>query len=213
MDEKAIGVNNLILPEDYNNLKAVIQKEIERRSKAEGTAQGNSVGSLSSYSGSNFAYAITPATDVKVLKEHIQKIVKQINAIKSAFEFVDGSKINADLLGSITNAVVSMSSIPESSPSSGCGSKCSGLCQTACYTLCTSCTGTCQSGCTGTCSATCADTCSRSCTGSCSGSCDGCEGTCSGGCTGGCSSCTGSCQGWCKGTCSVLCNDLAWFNA
>lgn len=46
---------------DFTSLKSLVNQEIGRRGKAEGTAQNQSYGSLSSYAGSGYQYTTTPA--------------------------------------------------------------------------------------------------------------------------------------------------------
>ena len=43
-----------VYPSDYSEIKALLKAEIGRRGKTEGTARGQSVGSMASYNGSAY---------------------------------------------------------------------------------------------------------------------------------------------------------------
>ena len=60
----------LISDEDFLALKSLIDAEIGRRGKTEGTAQGQSVGSMAAYRGAAYQYNVTPAGGVSVDAEH-----------------------------------------------------------------------------------------------------------------------------------------------
>ena len=55
-----------ISDEDFLALKSLIDAEIGRRGKTEGTAQGQSVGSMAAYRGTAYQYNVTPADGVSV---------------------------------------------------------------------------------------------------------------------------------------------------
>ena len=55
-----------ISDEDFLTLKSLIDAEIGRRGKTEGTAQGQSVGSMAAYRGAAYQYNVTPADGVSV---------------------------------------------------------------------------------------------------------------------------------------------------
>ena len=73
-----------ITASDFTSLKNLVNSEIGRRGKAEGTGQNQSYGSLSSYSGSGYQYTTTPAAGVKIATEHITKITTPIGAINGS---------------------------------------------------------------------------------------------------------------------------------
>lgn len=62
-----------ISDEDFLALKSLIDAEIGRRGKTEGTAQGQSVGSMAAYRGAAYQYNVTPADGVSVDAEHIDR--------------------------------------------------------------------------------------------------------------------------------------------
>ena len=63
---------------DYTELKKQLDAELNRRGKSEGTAQGQSVGSMSAYIQ---AYTTSPGTGRQIINEHIQKITQPLSAI------------------------------------------------------------------------------------------------------------------------------------
>ena len=71
-----------ISDEDFLALKSLIDAEIGRRGKTEGTAQGQSVGSMAAYRGTAYQYNVTPADGVSVDAEHIQKITRLVDAVQ-----------------------------------------------------------------------------------------------------------------------------------
>ena len=71
-----------ISDEDFLTLKSLIDAEIGRRGKTEGTAQGQSVGSMAAYRGAAYQYNVTPADGVSVDAEHIQKITRLVDAVQ-----------------------------------------------------------------------------------------------------------------------------------
>ena len=57
-----------VYPSDYSEIKALLKAEIGRRGKTEGTARGQSVGSMASYNGS--AYDTTESRRVHQKRAH-----------------------------------------------------------------------------------------------------------------------------------------------
>lgn len=189
-----------VYPSDYAEIKALLKAEVGRRGKTEGTARGQSVGSMASYNGSAYDFSTQPTAGAYIKNEHIQKITKPLDAIKgTSITPENGAQITASRLSQAAAVLSELSAIPENAASSGCSGRCSGLCSTGCNTACTSCTGSCTGNCTGSCVASCANDCAGGCKGSCQGTCTGsCTGTCTRACANNCSStCTGSCTGSC----------------
>lgn len=200
-----------ITASDFTSLKNLVNSEIGRRGKAEGTGQNQSYGSLSSYSGSDYQYTTTPAAGVKILREHITKITQPLDAVTGGgLTPGNGAAVTASTLTTAASKVATLSGKGVTSSDTGCKSSCSGLCSSGCYNGCkTTCTGSCVGNCTGTCSELCSGgcdvTCDRSCAGGCYGGCDGSCSGCSGDCGSGCdSSCSGTCDG-CNITCTSSC--------
>lgn len=192
-----------VYPSDYAEIKALLKAEVGRRGKTEGTARGQSVGSMASYNGSAYDFSTQPTAGAYIKNEHIQKITKPLDAIKGTSTTPEnGAQITASRLSQAAAVLSELSSIPETAASSGCSGRCSGLCSTGCNTACTSCTGSCTGNCTGSCVASCANDCAGGCKGSCQGTCTGtCTGSCTRACASDCSStCTGSCTGPCTGS-------------
>ena len=168
----------------------MVQEEINRRSTS------RSVGSMSAYNGSAYQYTITPAKNVKVTNEHIQKITKPLDA-------VNGSSITPTPSGDVEASTVKqaaqkLNELQSKSPvglNTGCASSCSGLCFSGCYTSCSGCTGSCTGSCIGSCSDTCIGSCSTECLGTCTFRCaDDCTSTCQYTCTSACDrSCSSDC--------------------
>lgn len=71
-----------VYPSDYSEIKALLKAEIGRRGKTEGTARGQSVGSMASYNGSAYDFSTQPKAGAYIKNEHIQKITKPLDAIK-----------------------------------------------------------------------------------------------------------------------------------
>ena len=71
-----------VYPSDYSEIKALLKAEIGRRGKTEGTARGQSVGSMASYNGSVYDFSTQPKAGAYIKNEHIQKITKPLDAIK-----------------------------------------------------------------------------------------------------------------------------------
>ena len=187
---------NNISPQDFVNLKALVKKEMQRRTNAK------SSGSMAAYCNSNYDYSEIPNSSKLIKDEHVQKITQPIDATTGS-KTTPSSKatIYADVLDKAAVIIANLSKKGITSKDTGCAGACSGLCSGNCYSTCTGCTGSCSGTCTG-CGAACSNNCTG-CTGGCNG-CTGCSGTCSGSCTGSCSTtCTGSCAGSCKGTCEA----------
>lgn len=62
-----------VYPSDYSEIKALLKAEIGRRGKTEGTARGQSVGSMASYNGSAYDFSTQPKAGAYIKNEHIQK--------------------------------------------------------------------------------------------------------------------------------------------
>lgn len=194
---------NNISPQDFVNLKALVKKEMQRRTNAK------SSGSMAAYCNSNYDYSEIPNSSKLIKDEHVQKITQPIDATTGS-KTTPSSKatIYADVLDKAAVTIANLSKKGITSQDTGCASACSGLCSGNCYSTCTGCTGSCSGTCTG-CGAACSNNCTG-CTGGCNG-CTGCSGTCSGSCTGSCSTtCTGSCAGSCKGTCERECTGCGY---
>lgn len=129
---------NQIYATDYTDLKKQLDAELNRRGKSEGTAQGQSVGSMSAYIQT---YTTAPGSGRQIINEHIQKITQPLSAITgSSITPASGSEVAADVLTQAAAVLSQLSAIPETSASSGCAGACSGLCTTGCYSACSSCT-------------------------------------------------------------------------
>lgn len=63
-----------VYPSDYSEIKALLKAEIGRRGKTEGTARGQSVGSMASYNGSAYDFSTQPKAGAYIKNEHIQKL-------------------------------------------------------------------------------------------------------------------------------------------
>lgn len=201
-----------ISDEDFLALKSLIDAEIGRRGKTEGTAQGQSVGSMAAYRGATYQYNVTPADGVSVDAEHIQKITRLVDAVQGgATTPARGDQVAASGLAQAAATVSTLSNIPETATATGCSGRCTGLCSNGCNTSCTSCTGSCD-GCSGGCSGSCDATCADDCTGRCNDRCDSycassCQDSCRGnGCFANCKSgCSDSCEGDCNSHCGASC--------
>lgn len=191
---------DVISAADFNNLKSVVDKEIERRS------QPNSNGTMKNYTTSQYQYNDKPALGVPIKDEHIYKITIPLDAVNNgSITPQNGGYINAAYIINATTVASNLASkdVKASKKNTGCNANCTGLCYSGCYTVCGgSCTGDC----------------SGYCTGSCSGDCDtGCEGDCSGGCkdtcTASCTSCSGHCgDNACQATCYLSCSGKTLVN-
>lgn len=191
---------DVISAADFNNLKSVVDKEIERRS------QPNSKGSMEAYTTVQYQYNDKPALGVPIKDEHIYKITIPLDAVNNgSITPKNGGYINAAYIINATTVASNLASkdVNASKKNTGCNANCTGLCYSGCYTVCGgSCTGDCRGYCTG----------------SCSGDCDtGCEGDCSGGCkdtcTASCTSCSGHCgDNACQATCYLSCSGKTLVN-
>lgn len=191
---------DIISAADFNNLKSVVDKEIERRS------QPNSKGSMEAYTTVQYQYNDKPALGVPIKDEHIYKITIPLDAVNNgSITPKNGGYINAAYIINATTVASNLASkdVNASKKNTGCNANCTGLCYSGCYTVCGgSCTGDCRGYCTG----------------SCSGDCDtGCEGDCSGGCkdtcTDSCTSCSGHCgDNACQATCYLSCSGKTLVN-
>lgn len=191
---------DIISAADFNNLKSVVDKEIERRS------QPNSKGSMEAYTTVQYQYNDKPALGVPIKDEHIYKITIPLDAVNNgSITPKNGGYINAAYIINATTVASKLASkdVKAGRKNTGCNANCTGLCYGGCYTVC-------GGSCTGDCSGTC--------TGSCSGGCDtGCEGDCSGGCkdtcTASCTSCSGHCgDNACQATCYLSCSGKTLVN-
>ena len=72
-----------VYPSDYAEIKALLKAEVGRRGKTEGTARGQSVGSMASYNGSAYDFSTQPTAGAYIKNEHIQKITKPLDAMPS----------------------------------------------------------------------------------------------------------------------------------
>ena len=191
---------DIISAADFNNLKSVVDKEIERRS------QPNSKGSMEAYTTVQYQYNDKPALGVPIKDEHIYKITIPLDAVNNgSITPKNGGYINAAYIINATTVASNLASkdVNASKKNTGCNANCTGLCYSGCYTVCGgSCTGDCRGYCTG----------------SCSGDCDtGCEGDCSGSCkdtcTDSCTSCSGHCgDNACQATCYLSCSGKTLIN-
>ena len=118
-----------VYPSDYAEIKALLKAEVGRRGKTEGTARGQSVGSMASYNGSAYDFSTQPTAGAYIKNEHIQKITKPLDAIKGTSTTPEnGAQITASRLSQAAAVLSELSSIPETAASSGCSGRCSGLC-------------------------------------------------------------------------------------
>lgn len=219
-----------IYPSDFNNIKALVDAEVNRRSNAK------SVSPIAA----PLAYATTPATGTIIDVEDINNMVTPLNNIDNTTisKIITKSEddfIVQDPLPTVKSVVTKYSSfathplnfiqytnfgaiIPGISgfyvdknkweQYSGCNKSCQGTCLNSCYNTCEGCTGSC-SGCSGTCEGSCGTDCTGKCDNTCNDTCkDGCKNTCEGNCTntcsGGCSGCDTTCDG-CSGSCGDNC--------
>ena len=68
----SLASKNVILASDFVSLKARVKAEMNRRCRS---------GSLTSYAGTNYDYSVTPASNGKILPEHLNKLTTPVNAI------------------------------------------------------------------------------------------------------------------------------------
>ena len=195
----SLASQNIILASDFVSLKARVKAEMNRRCYS---------GSLTSYAGTSYDYSVTPASNGKILPEHLNKLTTPVNAISNCgiSEKQSGDVIPA--LDDFDTKLSSHEAFPMRGSGTDCASSCSGLCSSGCWNSCSGCGGSCSydcTGCSGTCSGGCDGSCSGGCSTSCGGACwrDGCTSNCTAACrmdcTGGCSSCRGKCTGSCQG--------------
>lgn len=195
----SLASQNIILASDFVSLKARVKAEMNRRCYS---------GSLTSYAGTSYDYSVTPASNGKILPEHLNKLTTPVNAISNCgiSEKQSGDVIPA--LDDFNTKLSSHEAFPIRGSGTDCASSCSGLCSSGCWNSCSGCGGSCSydcTGCSGTCSGGCDGSCSGGCSTSCGGACwrDGCTSNCTAACrmdcTGGCSSCRGKCTGSCQG--------------
>ena len=195
----SLASQNIILASDFVSLKARVKAEMNRRCYS---------GSLTSYAGTSYDYSVTPASNGKILPEHLNKLTTPVNAISNCgiSEKQSGDVIPA--LDDFNTKLSSHEAFPMRGSGTDCASGCSGLCSSGCWNSCSGCGGSCSydcTGCSGTCSGGCDGSCSGGCSTSCGGACwrDGCTSNCTAACrmdcTGGCSSCRGKCTGSCQG--------------
>ena len=110
-----------VYPSDYSEIKALLKAEIGRRGKTEGTARGQSVGSMASYNGSAYDFSTQPKAGAYIKNEHIQKITKPLDAIKGTSTTPgNGVQITASRLSQAAAVLSELSAIPETATSSGC---------------------------------------------------------------------------------------------
>lgn len=179
--------NSIISPDRFNDLKAKVKAECQRRAY---------VGSVTDYAGTAYDYTNTPTSQSIISKEHYEKIAVPLNAISGDVP-TDGARIisEAEMATMETKATtLAAISLNVAQANTGCAASCTGLCSTGCYDSCTGCTSC--SGCGGSCSYNCSTGCSGSCGDACS---SGCSTSCTPGCTS-CTSCTG-CTGDCESSC------------
>ena len=126
-----------VYPSDYSEIKALLKAEIGRRGKTEGTARGQSVGSMASYNGSAYDFSTQPKAGAYIKNEHIQKITKPLDAIKGTSTTPgNGVQITASRLSQAAAVLSELSAIPETATPGGCAGRGSGLCSTGCNTAC-----------------------------------------------------------------------------
>ena len=210
----AFAANNQFLASDFIALKARVKAECLRRKY---------IGSVASYGGAAYDYAVIPAAGNVVLPEHLNKLTEPLNAIAPTGYNTAQKGAAIPNLTALNAFLTASESYSLTSPVTNCKSTCTGLCVGACSTTCTGCTsctsctgctscsgscsGTC-SGCSGSCSSACSRACHLTCITTCRSGCGagckgGCYDSCAVGCTGwcsGCSSCTGTCSSTCRGS-------------
>ena len=164
----AVEKDALFYADDFTSIKATLKQEMQRRGKTEGSAQGQSKGSLSAYAGSNYDYTVTPVTETDILAEHLNKITDPLNAARGSsltHAEKDITEIEASQLNDALSELAALTTAPDtagSTSASGCHASCSGLCYIGCYSACSSCTGSCSTTCTGGCQNGCQNTCLNS---------------------------------------------------
>ena len=59
-----------VYPSDYAEIKALLKAEVGRRGKTEGTARGQSVGSMASYNGSAYDFSTQPTAGAYIKRTY-----------------------------------------------------------------------------------------------------------------------------------------------
>ena len=195
----ALTKNSKILASDINSLKARVKAEMLRRKYTT---------SLASYGGTSYDYTTVPAVGVLAAREHANKIITPMNAVKATGYTTRSTGNKIASFAALEEILDTYEARSLTSNNSDCSTACAGLCHTACSGACRSGSSTgCSTTCKGGCSTTCTTTCGNTCTGGCRGS---CTQTCASDCTGDCSeqclySCYDSCQNTCETTCQGTC--------
>ena len=222
--------SGLITPEKFNYLKEKVDAECGRR------CNNNNGGSLE-----NKVDPYTPTTkpikNSKILKEHYEKIAKQVAAInkkmpikyensKYTFDTTKQIATNGDRIVSeedffdLETAINLYHQADDSDKwgdtgeaATGCEASCSGVCGYSCSSSCWESCGDdgCTDLCTTTCEGDCEDNCASDCTGSCGDGCstDGCTSTCNTNCSTNCAidGCSNYCTDECGEHCASGCGD------
>ena len=209
---------SLLKSSDFKNLKTRMRAELSRRK------YNNRVDIYRD----SASYAVQPTDGGVIYKEHYDKIVVDIERIRSVSSSpatithrttgspsADAEKhrvleFHPEELDARITLYESRDILVRSAASNDCAQGCAGGCYTGCATSCTGCTGSCTGGCGGcgnTCYGECRDDCTAGCTGTCNRRCaDDCTGTCAETCSGtGIDSCADDCTGGCTGSCRVTC--------
>ena len=96
---------DVISAADFNNLKSVVDKEIERRS------QPNSNGTMKNYTTSQYQYNDKPALGVPIKDEHIYKITIPLDAVNNgSITPQNGGYINAAYIINATTVANNLAS-------------------------------------------------------------------------------------------------------
>ena len=131
--------NSIISPDRFNDLKAKVKAECQRRAY---------VGSVTDYAGTAYDYTNTPTSNNVISKEHYEKIAVPMNAISGDID-TSGSRIISETeMATLETKATTLSAIALAFTQSttGCAASCTGLCSTGCYNACTSCTSCSGSG-------------------------------------------------------------------
>lgn len=194
----------IIKAERFTALKAKVKAECQRR---------NGSGSVASYGGADYDYAVAPAAGKTVRKEHRDKLTGPMSAINSdAVPVTSGEKIirEDELKNMETRVAVWAARTKTDASGSDCKAGCTGMCYGSCTGGCTGCGSGCPTGCSG-CGSGCPTGCSG-CGSGCPTGCSGCGSGCPTGCSGcgsgcdGCSGCGSGCDG-CSGACGSTCSN------
>ena len=205
----SLASKNVILASDFVSLKARVKAEMNRRCRS---------GSMTSYAGTSYDYSVTPASNGKILPEHLNKLTTPVNAISNCGI---AEKQSGDVIPALDDFDAKLSSheaFPIRGSGTDCASSCSGLCSSGCWNSCSGCGGSCSYSCSGGCDTGCSGCegcgsgCSAGCAPTCAGGCwnDGCTSNCTAACrmdcTGGCGGgCGTSCRRGCSASCSPSC--------